>query len=98
MSNVGESLLRGAEEALAYSRGKKKGMKTHPVSVPEKINVKKIREKLHLSRKEFAMAFAFSLRTLEKWERGERFPQGPTRAYLTVISKSPRTVRKALSD
>lgn len=47
--------------------------------------------------KEFADEFGFSLRTLEKWERGERPPKGPTRAYLTVIEKNAKAVRRALA-
>ena len=51
-----------------------------------------------MSRKEFADEFGFSLRTLEKWERGERVPQGPARAYLTVIAKNSRAVQQALAE
>lgn len=96
MSELGESLLRGAKQALAYAKGSKKGSITHKVKVPLKVNVLKIREKLHMTRKEFSEAFGFSIRTLEKWERGERLPEGPTRAYLTVIAKEPDAVRHAL--
>jgi DNA-binding transcriptional regulator YiaG len=34
--------------------------------------------------------------SLEKWERGERVPEGPTRAYLTVIERNPTAVIDAL--
>ncbi len=37
-----------------------------------------------------------SIRTLEKWERGERIPEAPTRAYLTVIANNPKAVIDAL--
>ena len=49
-----------------------------------------------MSRQKFSEEFGFSIRTLEKWERGERLPEGPTRAYLTVIAKNPRAVIDAL--
>lgn len=55
-----------------------------------------IRKRLHMSRQKFSEEFGFSIRTLEKWERGERLPEGPTRAYLTVIDKNPSAVRDAL--
>ncbi|STX55592.1 Putative merR family bacterial regulatory protein [Legionella beliardensis] len=48
-----------------------------------------IRDNLHMTRQEFADTFDFSIRTLEKWERRERHPEGPARAYLTVITKDP---------
>ncbi|MDR3625215.1 MAG: hypothetical protein P4L45_00175, partial [Ignavibacteriaceae bacterium] len=50
--------------------------------------VSAIRDSLHMSRKAFCDAFGFSIRTLEKWERGERLPESPARAYLTVIANN----------
>ncbi len=97
MSNVGKSLLQGAEEALKYAQGQKKGSKSHKVRIPAQIDVANIRKKLHMNRQEFSHEFGFKLRTLEKWERGERTPEGPTRAYLIVIAKNPTAVKKALS-
>lgn len=96
MSKVGESLLRGAREALLYSHGHKKGSKTHVFKVPEQVDVRAIRNKLHLSRHEFAHRFGFSLRTLEKWEQGLRRPEMAARAYLIVIARKPKIVESAL--
>ncbi|OGT54620.1 MAG: transcriptional regulator [Gammaproteobacteria bacterium RIFCSPHIGHO2_12_FULL_41_15] len=97
MSDATNSMLKGALEALDYVKGNKKGAKTHKVKIPDIIDVKLIRKNLKLTRKEFSEEFGFSIRTLEKWERGERVPEGPARAYLAVISKDPKAVRKALS-
>ena len=96
MSKVGQSLLRGANEALDYAKGNKKGSKTHTVKIPEKINVRAIRKNLGMTRNEFALHFGFRLRTLEKWEQGVRQPEGATRAYLVVISHNPKAVESAL--
>lgn len=49
-----------------------------------------------MSRKKFSDEFGFSIRTLEKGERSERLPEGPARAYLTVIEKNPTAVIAAL--
>jgi len=98
VSKVGKSLLKSAEEALEYVRDNKKGSKTHKVIVPRDINVRGIRKNLHMTRKQFADEFAFSVRTLEKWERGERCPEGPTRAYLKVIACYPAQVKSALQS
>lgn len=95
MSDVGKSLIQGALEALEYAKGQKTGTKTHKVNVPAEIDVSAIRNKLHMTRQQFSDEFGFSIRTLEKWERGER-PEGPTRAYLMVISKNPKAVVEAL--
>jgi len=97
MSKVGESLLSGAKEALAYVKGSKKLANTHKVKIKDKIDIFDIRQNLNMSREEFSDEFGFSLRTLEKWERGERLPTGPARAYLTVIARNPLAVIRALS-
>jgi putative transcriptional regulator len=98
MSDVGKSLIQGVEEALEYAKGINNGARAHKVKVPAEIDVSAIRKKLDMSRQEFSAEFGFSIRTLEKWERGERLPEGPTRAYLTVIEKNPNAVIAALQQ
>ena len=98
MSKIGESLLRGAEEALEYAKGNKRTTKVHHVKIPKKIDVYAIRDKLHMSQNMFAACFGFSIRTIEKWEQGVRQPAGAARAYLLVIDRNPDAVRSALSS
>jgi putative transcriptional regulator len=97
MGKVGESLLRGAQEALAYAKGKKKSSKTRRVKIPDKVDVGAIRNKLNMSQDTFAASFGFKKRTIEKWEQGTRHPAGAVRAYLTAINHNPNAVRSALS-
>jgi 1-aminocyclopropane-1-carboxylate deaminase len=66
------------------------------VQVPDQIDVAAIRKKLGLNRATFAARFGFHIQTLTKWERGERQPEGPARAYLKVIEKDPAAVERAL--
>lgn len=96
MSKIGESLIQGALEALDYAEGRSKGKKTHKIKVPVEVDVAVIRNNLHMSRQQFSDEFGFSIRTLEKWERKERIPEAPARAYLTVISQNPNAVKYAL--
>lgn len=96
MNDVTESLIRGAQEALEYARGNLEKAVTHEVLVPAHIDVMAIRKKMHMSRQKFGEEFGFSVRTLEKWERGERVPETSARAYLTVIANNPSAVIKAL--
>lgn len=98
MSKLGESLLRGAKEALSYAKNEKVKARVHKVKIPKQVNVKAIRLKLHLSRKEFADRYGFSIRTLEKWEQGIRQPEGAARAYLVVIAKNHKAVETALAS
>ncbi len=62
-----------------------------------KINVREIREQLSMSQQEFAGRFGISIGTLRNWEQGVREPEGPARAYLTVIKNDPAAVIKALA-
>lgn len=95
-NKINESILRGAEEALNYAKGQKKGFKTHKIKVPKQVNVRAVRDKLHMTQREFADQFGFSIRTLEKWEQGIRHPEGAARAFLTVIDRNPKAVATAL--
>src|SRR5579872_4426823 len=98
MSKHGRSLLKGAKEALAYAKGNKKKAKTYHVTIPKKVDVGAIREKLHMSQNSFAKNFGFSTRTIEKWEQGVRQPAGAARAYLIVIDRNSEMVQAALSS
>lgn len=96
MTKVSKSILKGAREALAYANGKKLKARSHTIEIPKKIDVKAIRQELNMDRKEFCETFGFKIRTLEKWEQGERCPEQPTRAYLIVIANNPQAVVNAL--
>jgi putative transcriptional regulator len=95
MSAIADSIRRGLQEALAYAEGKA-DESAYRVYVPEKIDVKAIRTKLDMTQEEFARRFGFSVNTLRHWEQGQRQPEGPTRAYLLVISRAPDAVQNAL--
>ncbi len=100
MNDAGEAILAGLEEALAHARGEPTGARETVVivDIPEHVDVRALRLKLGMSRRDFSARFGFSLRTLQKWETGERQPEGPARAYLTVIERKPDAVVEALRD
>lgn len=97
--NLGEMLLEGLEEAVAHAEGRKTKARKRVVmvEVPAQIDVVAIRKRLGLSRPAFCARYGFSVRTVEKWEKHERNPDGPARAYLTVIEREPAAVERALS-
>lgn len=72
----------------------RKFKRVHP---PRQVNVKIIREKLHLSQQEFANYFGVSVRTIQEWEQHRRTPSATARNFLKVIEKAPRAVQKALA-
>jgi putative transcriptional regulator len=61
-------------------------------------DVKHIRTQLHMTQAKFSSAFGFSLDAIKHWEGGRRNPEVSARAYLTVISRNPEAVMRALGE
>ena len=97
MSTVAAGIRRGLQEAVAYAKGEA-DKRAYRVHVPEQIDVKAIRTGLGMTQDEFASQFGFSVNTLRHWEQGSRRPEGPARAYILVIHRAPKVVRKALQS
>jgi putative transcriptional regulator len=95
VSSAGESILRGARQALAYAKGARDGFVAH---VPKEVDVAAIRTRLGLSQGEFAQRFGFKLDALQHWEQGRRRPDGAARALLRVIEREPEAVLRALAE
>ena len=93
--SVGDGIIRGLEQALAFVDGTGDPSK-YVVHIPPEIDVKAIRGRLGMTQQEFAVSFGFSVNTVRHWEQGRRVPEGPTRAYLMVIAREPKAVQKAL--
>lgn len=92
---IGAELVEAMEDALAYTKGKRAGHCVHSFG-PE--DVRMVRVNLKMTQAEFARTFHLGLKTLQKWERGERHPTGPAAALLQVIRRDPRAVKRALAD
>jgi putative transcriptional regulator len=60
------------------------------------VDVRAVREKLHLSQSAFAARFGFTAAAVRQWEQGRRQPHGPARVLLTIIDREPNAVRRAL--
>jgi putative transcriptional regulator len=67
-----------------------------PDIAPE-IDVRAIRRAAGMTQAQFAAAYAFSLRTVQEWERGAKRPSGPARTLLRAIKGDPEGVRRALA-
>lgn len=93
-----DSLMRGAQEALEITQGKRQPARVHFVKVPKKVNVKAIRHKLGMTQRQFASTFGFAERTLKSWEAGERQPESSARVLLKVIEKNPTAVLEATAQ
>ena len=95
MSKVGEGILRGMGQALAFANGTADESR-YVVHIPPEIDIKAIRGRLGMTQREFADRFDFNINTLRHWEQGRRVPDGTARAYLRVIDHEPEAVQKAL--
>ena len=49
-----------------------------------------------MTQQQFADFLLISVRTLQKWEQGEREPDGASHTLLRVMEKEPEAVKRAL--
>ena len=63
---------------------------------PGKMDVRAIRERLHLTQEAFALRFALEPSTVRNWEQGRNQPDGPTRTLLSIIERHPSIVDEAV--
>lgn len=94
---VGQRIIQGLEEALAWSKGEDVPVRVTRVQVPD-VDVSKVRRRMGLSQTQFALKFGFSPATLRNWEQGRVRPDTPTRVLLAVIAKHPESVEDVLKD
>jgi len=60
------------------------------------LDVKAIRERFNMSQSQFSAFLCISVRTLQKWEQGQRNPDGATITLLRIMEKEPEAVMRAL--
>ena len=77
--NIGEEILNGILEI-------KSGMTGRIVNIPP---VAEIRKKTGLTQARFAALLGVSVRTLQDWEQGRRYPSGAARTLLLIAHKNP---------
>ncbi|VAX26307.1 Antitoxin to RelE-like translational repressor toxin [hydrothermal vent metagenome] len=95
MNKIFNSIDKGLQEAIHYSKGKKIGAKKY---IPHHINVKKLRSRIGMTQTEFAESFGISLGTLRHWERGDRYPQGPALILLNLLEKDSEAILNVLHN
>ncbi len=88
-----EQMMAGLNDVEAFLGGEQEGFKAH---VPQKVDVKAIRNRLGMTQARFSETFGFSLDAIKHWEGGRRTPEAAARTLLTVIDKNPAAVLTAL--
>jgi putative transcriptional regulator len=58
---------------------------------------RRVRRRTRLSQNEFAARIGVRVETVQEWEAGETFPEGPALALLRVIDRLPEEALAALA-
>lgn len=90
------NIMAGLGQAVAYVEGTADAT-LYRVHVPEKIDVRAIRQKLGLTQAAFALTFGLPKAAIEEWEQGRRKPDTGSRILLKVIEREPEAVQRALA-
>ena len=79
--NLGQEILDSIK-LIKQGKGKK-----YIIETPH--DVIEIRQALHLSQSAFSALLGVSVRTLQDWEQGRRFPRGPALSLLRIARAHP---------
>jgi putative transcriptional regulator len=88
-----QDLLGSVKEMNAIRPGE---LKPGRVTKRELTDALEARQKLGLSRLQFANAIGVSERTLESWEQGRRNPSGAASVLLKIAKRNPKVVLEAV--
>ena len=88
-----QAFHRDLLESVRQMRDGKAVRKTR-VKVPEVVVA---RQASGLSQSQFAELLGISVRTLQKWEQGEREPSGAAKSLIRIAQKHPEVLVDALS-
>jgi putative transcriptional regulator len=86
-------LVQSVEEAGKIRKGL---VKPSRVFRCRPVDIKRIRNRLHVSQSQFSLMIGVSKATLQNWEQGRRQPEGAAKALLRVVDKQPQAVIEAL--
>lgn len=81
-------LMRSVKEMKAGKAAQKTRVKVPPVV--------SARQASGLSQAQFAEVLGISMRTLQKWEQGEREPSGAARSLIRIAQRHPKVLADAM--
>ena len=105
---VGEEIIAGLREAIAFERGRTRGVRVHRVAIiASEVRVKpappysgsrvaRLRARLALSQTVFAQALNVSAETVRSWEQEKRVPDGAALRLLQVAERHPHVILENL--
>ena len=89
-------LKEAMKDALAFERGKRRGLKVTRIQAPRPPkamsarDIARIRETLNCSQAVFAMMLNISPKTVQAWEQGSRQPGDAALKLLTIAKRHPQ--------
>ena len=101
---VGEQIIEGLKEAIAYNRGEVTGAretrdpitaaaaKVKPAPRYSGARIARLRARLALSQTVFAKALNVSAETVRSWEQAKRVPEGAALRLLQVAERHPDVI------
>lgn len=95
MTTNANMMIAGLKEALDYKEGRPVNVRVTSI-VPSDVDVRAIREELHLSQEDFAARYGLTLSALRNWEQGRRKPEATARILLKLIEKDPERIDRLL--
>lgn len=94
-TKLGQEIIAGLQDALAYERGEKK-LRTTVVDIPEpagpwkKEQIAQLRKRrFGVSQPIFASLLSVTASTVRAWEQGQKSPSGAARRLLEVAAIAP---------
>jgi len=93
--------LNPMRDPLVWSGALRKGLARHRPRARDRrefepVDVREIRRLFYQTRRQFASMMGISHETLRNWERGRRYPVGPSRALLRIAAADPDLVAAVL--
>ena len=108
-ASIGEQIIEGLEEAVAFEYGKLPGTRVDRVTLTARVaeaspaptytgtRIARIRSGLRLSQTVFAMALNVSAETVRSWEQGKREPDGAALRLLQIAEQHPEWILETVS-
>ncbi len=102
-TKVGQALIAALEEALEHAQGKI-DLRTTELVLPDeppklsKMDVKKIRDSLHVSQPVFARYLGVSAEAVKAWEQGHSHPSGAAVRLLQIAAKEPNGFPRLITE
>lgn len=100
-TKLGQGLLKGLKEAVAFESGKM-DLKTTTLEIPDvppvftKVEVKEVREQLNVSQPIFAQILGVSDDAVKAWERGANKPGGSSARLIQMAKEDPKAFKAML--